>query len=153
VAAWVLFEPVSRLANETDASFAVLVADSLLGCLFIGGIEGLLFSLVPLRFLPGYRVHQWGWVPWGLLTLGTAYLFVHVLLVPEAGYLGRSTSETANVTIGLFAAFGLASVLFWLWFRLRPDPADKEGSTNQPSGPGASILLPDPVDGPVAVPT
>jgi hypothetical protein len=121
--AWLGFAQVVSRANEADPSFGVLAADSLLGCLFIGGIEGLLFSLIPLRFLPGHRVRQWGWVPWGLLTLATAYLFVHVLLVPESGYLGRSTAATTTVTIALFATFGVASCIFWAWFRFRPDPA------------------------------
>ena len=131
--AWLAFEPVAAAANRSGASLAVLVGDSLLGSLFIGGIEGLLFSLVPLRFLPGYRVRQWGWVPWGVLTLTTAFVFVHVLLVPEAGYLGRSTSVSATVTLALFGAFGLASVLFWAWFRFRPDPAGRGGRHADPA--------------------
>jgi hypothetical protein len=137
--AWVGFAQVVSRANEADASFGILVADALLGCLFIGGIEGLLFSLIPLRFLPGYRVRQWGWVPWGVLTLATAYLFVHVLLVPESGYLGRSTTVTATVTIALFVAFGVASCLFWAWFRFRPDPEQR------PAEPPVEPVLTTPV--------
>ena len=121
---WVGFAQVVSRANEPDPLFGVLVADALLGCLFIGGIEGLLFSLIPLRFLPGYRVRQWGWLPWAVLTVVTTYLFVHVLLVPESGYLGRSTAVSATVTVALFGAFGAASCLFWAWFRFRPDPAE-----------------------------
>ena len=68
--AWVIFEPVARAANETDASLGVLVADAVLACLFIGGIEGLLFSLIPLRFLPGSRVRQWGWAAVGTADTG-----------------------------------------------------------------------------------
>ena len=123
LASWVGFAQVVSRANEPDPLFGILVADALLGCLFIGGIEGLLFSLIPLRFLPGHRVRQWGWIPWVVLTLATTYLFVHVLLVPESGYLGRSTAVTATVTVALFCAFGVASCLFWAWFRFRPDPA------------------------------
>jgi hypothetical protein len=141
--AWVGFGEVVSLANESDPVFGVLVADALLGCLFIGGIEGLLFSLIPLRFLPGYRVRQWGWVPWGLLTLVTVYLFVHVLLVPESGYLGRSTTATATVTIVLFVAFGVASCLFWAWFRFRPDPA--QPPVEPPLEPTVQPGVPTPV--------
>jgi hypothetical protein len=141
--AWTGFGEVVSLANDSDPAFGVLVADALLGCLFIGGIEGLLFSLIPLRFLPGYRVRQWGWVPWGLLTLVTAYLFVHVLLVPESGYLGRSTTATATVTIVLFVAFGVASCLFWAWFRFRPDPA--QAPVEPPLEPSSEPALPTPV--------
>lgn len=140
--AWAVFGQVVSRANGPDPSFAVLVADSLLGCLFIGGIQGLLFSLIPLRFLPGYRVRQWGWVPWGLLTLVTAYLFVHVLLVPESGYLGRSTTATATLTVALFVAFGVVSCAFWAWFRFRPDPAQPpvEPPLEPPVEPTAPVL-------------
>jgi hypothetical protein len=138
----VAFEPVATAANGADPTLAVLVGDSLLGCLFIGGIEGLLFSLVPLRFLPGYRVRQWGWVPWGVLTLATTFVFVHVLLVPESGYLGRSTTVSATVTMALFGAFGLGSVLFWAWFRFRPDPAGSAGPQLDPAAEPALLVEP-----------
>jgi hypothetical protein len=154
VAAWVAFEWVSAAANKTDASVPVLGADAVLACLFIGGIEGLTFSMIPLRFLPGSRVRQWGWVPWALLTIVPAYLFIHVLLAPESGYLGRSTTVSVTVTLTLFVAFGVGSGLFWLWFRLRPDPANKPGSTGQPTGDdSASIGLGGPLEEPTVVPT
>ncbi|GAB3253166.1 FGLLP motif-containing membrane protein [Nocardioides dilutus] len=127
--AWVAFGQVVDRANADDASFGILALDALLACLFIGGIEGLLFSLVPLRFLPGHRVRQWGLIPWLALTAVVAFVFVHVLLIPEAGYLGRSTSATATLTVVLFGAFGLASLVFWAWFRFRPDPAQQQAPT------------------------
>jgi hypothetical protein len=119
---WVGFAAVVSRANEDGASFAVLAADALLGCLFIGGIEGLLFSLIPLKFLPGYRLRQWGWLPWAVLTAVVTFLFVHVLLVPPSGYLGRATGVSTTVTLALFVAFGVLSCAFWAWFRFRPDP-------------------------------
>ena len=140
--AWFGFAQVVSRANEPGASFAVLVADALLGCLFIGGIEGLLFSLIPLRFLPGHRLRLWGWVPWALLTLVTTYLFVHVLLAPESGYLGRSTSVSVTLTLALFGAFGAASVAFWAWFRFRPSPGPPPEPTEpvEPTEPTEETL-------------
>jgi hypothetical protein len=140
--AWVGFEPVAHAANAAHPSLGVLVADSFLGCVFIGGIEGMLFSLIPLRFLPGHRVKQWGWVPWAVITALTLYVFVHVLLTPSSGYLGRSTSTTTNLTIVLFGAFGLLSLVFWAWFRLRPAPTEQPGPS---AGPPDGELLPVPV--------
>ena len=144
--AWIAFEPVAHAANAADPDLGILVADSLLGCLFIGGIEGMLFSLIPLRFLPGHRVRQWGWVPWVLMTAVTLYVFVHVLLVPSAGYLGRSTSASTNVTIAFFAAFGLLSMVFWAWFRFRPE---KSGLPGPSAGPPTGEVLPMPMPEPV----
>ena len=142
--AWIAFEPVAHAANAAHPNLGVLVADSLLGCLFIGGIEGMLFSLIPLRFLPGHRVRQWGWVPWVLLTALTLYVFVHVLLMPSAGYLGRSTSASTNVTIALFGAFGVLSMVFWAWFRFRPE---KTGIPGPSAGPSDHEVVPVAVPG------
>jgi hypothetical protein len=146
--AWVAFEPVAHAANAANPNLGVLVADSLLGCLFIGGIEGMLFSLVPLRFLPGHRLKQWGWVPWALLTALTLYVFVHVLLVPSAGYLGRSTSASTNVTVALFIAFGVLSMGFWAWFRFRPE---KSGIPGPSAGPPDDAVVPVGLHGPLAL--
>ena len=79
-----------------------------------------MFSLIPLRFLPGYRVKNASWVVWAVLTAVVLYAFVHVLLRPESGYLGRSTEASVTLTIVLFGLFGVGSAVFWLWFRMHP---------------------------------
>jgi len=128
VGAWFLFAPVSQAANEMDASIAVLASDAFLAALFVGGLEGMLFSLFPLRFLPGGRLAAWSWWAWALLTAVVLFVFVHVLLMPATGYLGRSTTASVSATIALFVVFAVISVVFWLWFRLRPDPRATEES-------------------------
>jgi hypothetical protein len=120
LAAWVGFGALASAADDADPSFAVLGGDALLASLFIGGLEGLLFGMIPLRFLPGSRVKGWSWPVWGVLMVVVLYVFVHVLLNPAAGYLGRSTTASVTVTLALFVAFAVVSGLFWLWFRLRP---------------------------------
>jgi hypothetical protein len=136
--AWLVFAPVAVAADGTDPGFMVLTTDSFLAALFIGGIEGLLFGLVPLRFLPGHRIRGWNWVAWGAMTAVVLFTFVHVLLMPEAGYLGRSTAASVQLTVALFVAFAVVSGLFWLYFRLRPS------TTTSPEEPGAGVVaVPD----------
>jgi hypothetical protein len=118
--AWIAFDPVARAADGADPALWLLSVDAFLAALFIGGLEGLLFGLIPLRFLPGSRIKAWSWIAWAALLLGVLYAFVHVLLLPESGYLGRSTAASVTVTLALFVAFGVLSGLFWLYFRLRP---------------------------------
>ena len=132
--AWAAFAPVSTLANGSHPSFGILTLDSFLASMFIGGVEGLLFGMVPLRFLPGYRIKGFSWIAWGVATALLLYLFVHVLLEPEAGYLGRSTAASVTLTLVLFGLFGVSSVLFWMWFRIRPTPADEAGHQAPPEG-------------------
>jgi hypothetical protein len=120
--AWVAFVPVSRAANGAHPGFVVQLGDGLLSALFIGGIEGLLFGLVPLRFLPGHKVARWSWVGWAVAASVVSFVFVTVLLRPSSGYLGTSTTASMVVTYALFGVFGGVSVAFWGWFRLHPDP-------------------------------
>jgi hypothetical protein len=132
--AWVGFGWLAARA-DTDPTFWLLSTDALLAALFIGGLEGVLLGLIPLRFLPGARIKEWSWLIWGVLLAVVLYLFVHVLLMPESGYLGRSTTAATTVTIALFVGFGAASVVFWLYFRLRP--ADEPLAA--PAGPAGAV--------------
>lgn len=141
LAAWVVFGLVASRANDPDPAFGVLVADSLLAGLFIGGIEGILFNLIPLRFLPGYRVKGWSWAAWIVLTAVVTFTFVNVLLRPPSGYLGRSTQASVTLAFSLFVAFGVASVLFWLYFRLRPT-VDATSEASEPGDAVAGTALP-----------
>jgi hypothetical protein len=122
IVGWVLFVPVSRSANHPHPNFGVLAADAFLAAIFIGGIEGALFILVPLRFLPGHHIITWSRAAWAILAFATAFLFVDVLLRPQHGYLGQSSTASALVTYGLFTLFAIASIAFWGWFRTHPDP-------------------------------
>ena len=142
--AWVAFGPVADAANAGDASFLVLSGDAILASLFIGALEGLLFGMVPLRFLPGARIKGWSWVVWGVMAAVVLYVFVHVLLLPESGYLGRSTAASADVTIALFIAFAVVSVAFWGWFKLRPTPPSVEPAEPVPTEAGVPVTAGEP---------
>ena len=158
LAAWVAFEPIARSASGSSPAFGVLTLDALLASVFIGGIEGLMFSLIPLRFLPGHRIKGWSWGVWGVLVAVVLYAFVHVLLNPASGYLGRSTQASVNTTIALFVAFALVSGLFWSYFRLRPtaeapeaEPVAAAAGADPSIGIGAGGAVSAP--GPAAMPT
>jgi hypothetical protein len=91
-----------------------------LATIFIGGLEGLLFELVPLRFLRGETVWAWHRAAWAILFLAAAFTFVHILLTPATGYLGSTRTSPLLAAVILFVAFGVFSVSFWAYFRYRP---------------------------------
>jgi hypothetical protein len=126
--AWFASVPVGAASNDGNPGFALQVADSVTGSLFIATIEGLLFGLIPLRFLPGSRIMRWSRPAWALAMFAVAFMFVQVLLRPSTGYLGRSSTASVAVTVGLLLAFGLASVTFWAWFRFRPAPGERHAA-------------------------
>ncbi|MEX2547705.1 MAG: FGLLP motif-containing membrane protein [Chloroflexota bacterium] len=86
----------------------------------VAGLENAVFAMLPLRFLPGAAVYEWNRRVWIVLIALGLFGFAHVLLNPSAGYLADTTRTSFFTLILLLAAFGIASVLFWAWFRFRP---------------------------------
>ena len=91
----------------------------------VAGLENAVFAMLPLRFLPGAAVFDWNRRVW-LVIIGLGLFgFAHVLLNPSsgAGYMADSTRTSFFTLVALLVAFGLASVLFWAYFRFRPKRA------------------------------
>jgi hypothetical protein len=88
--------------------------------MFVGGLVGLVLGLIPLRYLPGEKVAGWSLLAWGLLFGGASFVFVHVILHPESGFVGKPTTASLFTTLALFVAFAVISILFWGYFRWRP---------------------------------
>jgi len=125
--AWVLLAFLRAGGSVDEFSNALLQAATV--TVVVAGLENAVFAMLPLRFLPGAAVFGWNKIVWGLLLGFGVFGFAHVLINPSngAGYLADTTRTSFITMIVLLAGFGLASVLFWAWFRFRPDPHRKEG--------------------------
>jgi hypothetical protein len=75
--------------------------------------------------MPGAQVFAWNRRVWVVLMALGLFGFVHVLLNPAAGagYLADTTRTSFFTLLVLLALFGLASVLFWAYYRFRPHRA------------------------------
>ena len=97
-----------------------IIVASLLAGVVVAGIEGIVFALTPVRFLPGELVFRWQRARWYVLYGLGLLAFVLILMNPASGYVPQQSSVPFVVAVALFAGFGLASVLFWGYFRYRP---------------------------------
>ena len=62
------------------------------------------------------------------MTCGESFAFFHILVGPTSGYLSELSAPAWLAALGVFAAFGVFTILFWAWFRFRPTPvAEGEG--------------------------
>ncbi|MEO6349692.1 MAG: FGLLP motif-containing membrane protein [Candidatus Limnocylindrales bacterium] len=116
--AWLAL-PTMEVGLAGQPLLQTLVAAAL-ATIFVGGLEGLLFELVPLRFLRGESVFAWHRGMWAILFLAAAFTFAHILLTPTSGYLGDTRSSPLVAAVILFVAFGIVSVAFWAYFKYRP---------------------------------
>ncbi|MEU7524309.1 FGLLP motif-containing membrane protein [Saccharothrix sp. NPDC042600] len=117
-AAWFGREPVlDALEADPDNDLLVLTAMTL-GAIFVTGVQSTVFALLPLTFLKGREVRAWSRFIWFVLQVTVALAFVYVFLSPANRRVTTATSIGPSLT--LFIAFGLFSVLFWGYFKLRP---------------------------------
>jgi hypothetical protein len=120
VAAWLAWVPVSAQSAAHPTSFGWAVASNFLAAVFVSGMVGLLIGLVPLRFLPGDKLASWHRGVWGAVFGLAALSVVEVMLRPQSSGSSVTTAPFLT-TAGLFVAFGIASVAFWGYFRVRRD--------------------------------
>jgi len=133
--AWILLVVVRSGLGPSDAFGAALI-ESATVTVVVAGIENAMFEMMPLRFLPGAAVYEWDKRVWAVLIGLGVFAFAHVLLNPAAGagYLADTTRTSFFTMIMLLAAFAVASVAFWAWFRFRPsaEPLGPEGPESHP---------------------
>jgi hypothetical protein len=117
LAAWLIRSPLHASAQAPNAAFGSRVADNALTAIFVAGLEGLVIGLLPMRFLDGPKLRTWNPRMWYTLFGLSLFLFVYVLLNPNTGYIGHGSGATVLSAAILFGLFGLASILFWAYFR------------------------------------
>jgi len=117
--AWWARVPVSAAAARPGAGVWLYALEACLVAVFLLGIESVAVGLLPMRFLDGRKVAGWSRAAWVALFGLALFAVVHVLLVPGSGYVNRTSNATELSVVLLYAAFGLASVAFWAYFRFR----------------------------------
>jgi len=122
--AWLLLPFAGQ--SLTGEPLVTLALSTALATIFVAGLEALMFELVPLRFLRGEVVYTWRRSVWAVLFTVAAFLFVFIMLEPQAGYLGSTRVSPLLPAVILFVVFGLASVLFWAYFRFRPERTEPD---------------------------
>lgn len=107
--AWWAWIPVNAAALRPGAFVGVVLADDVLGALFVSGLVGSFFGMLPIRGLPGWTVKRWNDWAWGVAFAISILGLFQILLRPGIAGHGHRPLVTSVV---LFALFGAGSVLF-----------------------------------------
>jgi hypothetical protein len=121
VVAWLALGSV-RASGGTESTFFNVAAQTALAAIVVSALEAVAFGLMPFRFMPGLAIYRWNRVIWALLFGASLFAFFHILIGPTSGYLSNLSVPAWFAALGVFAAFGAFTVLFWAWFRFRPVP-------------------------------
>jgi hypothetical protein len=117
-AAFLLLSPARELATDNDSLWASIPEGIAVGT-FVGGLEGMFFQMVPIKWMDGHRLWTWSKLVWLGVTGVTAFLFWHVLLNAESqsfDTLSETTPAIAMLLMGL--CFG-ATLAMYLFFRIK----------------------------------
>ena len=116
--AWGIAIPL-RSAVPGDASSLGLPASICLA-VFSGGLQGVVFRLVPLDFMPGGALLRWNRWVWGALFGLSMFLVCWVLLNPSSSFWigGKFLSGGIILAAGVLAFWTMVTLGTWLYFRL-----------------------------------
>jgi hypothetical protein len=127
VVAWLALGTV-RASGGSDSTFVNVATQTALAAIVVSALEAVAFGLMPFRFMPGVAIYRWNRVVWAVLFGASLFAFFHILIGPTSGYLSELSAPAWLAALGVFAAFGAFTILFWAWFRFRPAPvAEGEG--------------------------
>ncbi len=116
VVAWMIWIPVNAAAERANPFVGVVLMDDILGALFVGGLVGSFFGMIPIRGLPGWTIKQWNVWAWvGGFATAVFGLF-QILLRP--GVVGHGHRPLV-ASIILFVVFAAGSIAFREHFERR----------------------------------
>jgi hypothetical protein len=118
VIAWLLVIPLREVTEGTDAWWAAFPVGAAVA-VFVGGLEGLFFSMIPLRFMDGAKIAQWNRLLWFLIFAAAAFLFWHVLLNQEGAYAHVLPERKVVAALSLLGFYSIVTVGTWAYFRQR----------------------------------
>lgn len=115
--AWALI-PAVRPFAEADGAWWLVIIQAALVTVFVAGIEGLFYAMIPITFMDGATVFEWNKLVWaGLFGLAT-FLFWHLLLNQNDAYIDALRQTRVTVALGLVLLYAAVTLGTWLFFRI-----------------------------------
>jgi hypothetical protein len=121
IGAWLVLGVVTSDPSGALGTSASIALEAALATMVVAGFEGAALGALPLRFFAGEKMRQWSWPVWLILGALAGGLFFHIIINPSSGYLADSTRTPIVTILVLLVLFGGGSVLFWAYFRFRPE--------------------------------
>lgn len=126
---WTTWTRVHNAAGQSGAGFWLLTLDTLFAQLILLGVQAVVFGLMPFEFLAGSKLWRWSRLAWLGVYGAAAFIYIHVLVVSAVDTVGKAQAGRLEASVvALFLGFGLFSVTFWGYFKLRRAYGDRTHS-------------------------
>jgi len=117
IGAWLLVGPLRDWSGNSNDWYSVLPGETA-ALIFVGGIEGLAFAMLPVRFLDGFKVGVWNRLVWLVLLLVPMFFFAWAILNPAAHAFDAVVQRRVVLAIVLVGIYAALAVLVWAYFYL-----------------------------------
>lgn len=116
-AAWFIWIPVKANVDSThNPAFIMIVLDTLLATVWVAGIQSVVFSLIPIRFMDGQLVALWNRLAWLGIYVFALFVFVHTVLHPRDNQVGTQSTASVVYLSVLLGVLTLFAVSMWAFF-------------------------------------
>lgn len=122
LACWVLLLPL-RPAAEADGGWLLVLLASIAAMVFLAGLEGIFYTMIPVAFLDGAVVYQWSRVGWGVLFGLATFLFFELVINQNGSYLDAFQNTNVVMALVLCGIFCLVTLGTWGYFKVRSSAA------------------------------
>jgi hypothetical protein len=93
------------------------MAESMLAVLFVGGVEGTMYSMLPLTFMDGRAVIEWQRTAWLVVAGAATFMFWQLIVNPDLAYLDAFRESAVRLVLGIAVGFALITGATWGFFR------------------------------------
>jgi hypothetical protein len=118
VGAWFLLDPL-RDATQDSTTWWAHVPSEAAAAIFVGGVEGLLFVLLPIRFTDGEKVFKWYRSLWFVLFGICLFFFSWAILNPQAKAFDALLEGRVVFVVCMVALYAAVAALIWGYFAFR----------------------------------
>jgi hypothetical protein len=108
---------VLRPAAETSGAWWLALIEVVVVTIFVAGLEGVFYAMIPISFMDGATVLEWSKVGWALMFGTATFLFWHLLLNQNDAYLDALRQTRVVAALGLVLLYGLLTLGTWLFFK------------------------------------
>lgn len=115
--AFLLLGEASKHANLEHLGDSFV--ESVLAVVFIVGLEGFVFTMLPLRFMNGAAVMRWNKWVWAFLFGSAMFLWCQLLLNRDEAYADAWGQTSIRILVSGLVLFMGVTVAMWLYFRHR----------------------------------
>jgi hypothetical protein len=124
MSAWLVAIPLHTLYRSSPSLWTA-IPNATAVSIFVVCLEGLLFNLMPLEFMDGWRIWKWNKLAWLGLFVPTAFLFTQVLFNAEKSYFDFISSHRSIGGMAIIALYLAATWGTWMYLRIR---AERKGA-------------------------